>query len=65
MELYVGRTREPKRARAGHSTFYLGLWDPVWAEGLQMGVDDDFTAASKTHHHRRALRAAELIRQPL
>ncbi|NJM00125.1 MAG: hypothetical protein HC924_15600 [Synechococcaceae cyanobacterium SM2_3_2] len=65
MELYVGRTREPKRARARHSTFYLGLWGLLWAEGLQMGVDDDFTAASKAHHRRRALRAAELIRQSL
>ncbi|NJL98750.1 MAG: transposase [Synechococcaceae cyanobacterium SM2_3_2] len=40
MELYVGRTREPKRARARHSTFYLGLWDPVWAEELQRGIDN-------------------------
>ncbi len=65
MEPYVGRIREPKRATARHSTFYLGLWGLLWAEGLQREADEDCTAASKTHHHRRALRAAELIRQPL
>ncbi len=65
IEPYVGRTREPKRATARHSTFYLGLWGLLWAEGLQMGADDGVIAGSKTHHHRRGLRAAELIRQPL
>ncbi|NJM00677.1 MAG: IS4 family transposase [Synechococcaceae cyanobacterium SM2_3_2] len=65
MEPYVGRTREPKRATARHSTFYLGLWGLLWDQRLQRWEDEDFTAGSKTHHHRRALRAAELIRQPL
>ncbi len=60
MVIAMAYTREPKRATARHSTFYLGLWGLLWAEGLQMGVEDDFTAGSKTRHQRRALRAAEL-----